>query len=117
MRYHPRKVDANQKEIVAALRRAGCTVELLHTVGRGCPDLLVGSHGQNWLMETKTVKAQTVFGDGVKGTHAATAARQKAWTQAWRGAPPLMVRTADEALSALGLLRERPKETGAERFL
>jgi hypothetical protein len=36
------KVDANQREVVAALRGAGASVQLLHAVGEGCPDLLVG---------------------------------------------------------------------------
>lgn len=35
------KVDDNQKEIVAALRAAGCGVLDLSAVGKGCPDLLV----------------------------------------------------------------------------
>ena len=47
------KVDANQPEIVAALRAAGCTVQHLHTVGHGCPDILVGYEGVNWLIEIK----------------------------------------------------------------
>ena len=47
------KVDANQPEIVAALRAVGATVQPLHTVGRGCPDLLVGWRGRNHLIEVK----------------------------------------------------------------
>lgn len=47
------KVDANQREIVAALRAAGCTVQHLHTVGKGCPDILVGYRGTNLLLELK----------------------------------------------------------------
>ena len=35
------RVDASQPMIVAALRKIGCSVLLLHRVGRGCPDLLV----------------------------------------------------------------------------
>lgn len=46
-------VDANQSEIVAAFRAAGCTVQLLHAVGKGCPDLLVGVGGFNLLVEVK----------------------------------------------------------------
>jgi DNA-binding NarL/FixJ family response regulator len=37
------KVDANQTEITAALRQMGATVQHIHTVGKGCPDLLVGA--------------------------------------------------------------------------
>lgn len=35
------RVDANQPEIVKALRRAGYHVTHLHTIGGGVPDLLV----------------------------------------------------------------------------
>ncbi len=38
----PRRVDANQVEIVAEFRRQGCSVLHLHTIGKGCPDILVG---------------------------------------------------------------------------
>lgn len=48
-----KRVDANQKGIVLALRQIGATVQPLHTVGRGCPDLLVGFRGRNWLIEVK----------------------------------------------------------------
>ena len=51
------KVDRNQSEIVAALRQAGATVEPLHTVGKGCPDLLVGFRGANYLLEVKDGQA------------------------------------------------------------
>ncbi len=47
------KVDDNQRAIVAALRERGATVQLLHAVGRGCPDLLVGYRGMNLLIEVK----------------------------------------------------------------
>lgn len=48
------RVDANQAEIVAALREIGASVLLLHTVGGGCPDLMVGYGGVNYLLEVKT---------------------------------------------------------------
>jgi hypothetical protein len=47
------KVDRNQAEIVAALRDIGATVQPLHAVGAGCPDLLVGFRGVNYLIEVK----------------------------------------------------------------
>ncbi len=52
MRYRA-KLDRNHTEVVNALRKAGCTVQSLATVGKGCPDLLVGREGRNWLMEVK----------------------------------------------------------------
>lgn len=47
------RVDANQPEVVAALRQMGCSVQPLHTVGKGCVDLLVGFRGVNVLIEVK----------------------------------------------------------------
>lgn len=50
----PKRVDANQRSIVADLRAIGATVEDLHEVGDGCPDIAVGFRGQNYLFEIKT---------------------------------------------------------------
>ena len=47
------KVDRNQSEIVDALRKIGATVQPLHSVGQGCPDLLVGYRRTNYLIEIK----------------------------------------------------------------
>lgn len=48
------KVDANQVEIVKALRQVGCSVVSLASVGKGVPDLLVSSpSGFLFLMEIK----------------------------------------------------------------
>lgn len=46
-------IDANQPEIVEYLRSLGMSVCLLHTVGKGVPDLLVGFRGRNVLLEVK----------------------------------------------------------------
>jgi hypothetical protein len=50
---HRGKIDANQPEIVRALRQAGASVLSLSNMGSGCPDLLVGIRGTNFLMEIK----------------------------------------------------------------
>ena len=47
------KIDANQTEIVKALRQVGASVQSLASTGKGCPDLLVGFRGVNWLLEIK----------------------------------------------------------------
>ena len=47
------RTDTNQAEIVSALRKKGCSVVCLHTVGKGCPDILAGYNGQNFLIEVK----------------------------------------------------------------
>lgn len=47
------KIDANQPEITQAFRSMGCSVQHLHSVGQGCPDLLVAIAGINFLVEVK----------------------------------------------------------------
>lgn len=87
------KVDRNQPEIVHALRAAGATVQPLHTVGDGCPDLLVGYRGINYVIEVKDWKA-------------APSARklnpaQVVWHDGWKGSVA-KVETAEAALSVIG---------------
>ena len=52
-----KRVDDNQSKIVKALRAEGWSVTHLHSVGKGCPDLLVGltKYGvkYNFLLEVK----------------------------------------------------------------
>lgn len=48
-----KRTDANQREIVAALRKCGASVFILSEVGKGCPDLLIGLCGKNYLGEVK----------------------------------------------------------------
>lgn len=71
------KVDVNQKEIVAAFRKFGCSVLMLHTVGSGCPDILVAKCKRNILIEIK---------DGRKplSARALTKDEQK-FHESWRG--------------------------------
>ncbi|MGB3205449.1 MAG: hypothetical protein WBB28_10705 [Crinalium sp.] len=47
------RTDANQRQIVEALRSLGCSVQHLHVIGRGCPDAIVGHAGVNYLIEIK----------------------------------------------------------------
>ena len=47
------RVDSNHAAVVQALRKIGCSVQSLASVGSGCPDLLVGYHGHNYLLEVK----------------------------------------------------------------
>lgn len=51
-----KRVDNNQKKIVEHLRRLGISVQHLHTIGQGCPDLLLGFRNQNYLIELKDGK-------------------------------------------------------------
>lgn len=47
------KIDANQSEIVAALRDAGVMVHPAHAMGDGFPDLVCGFRGRITLVEIK----------------------------------------------------------------
>ena len=47
------KIDGNHGQIVLALRRLGFSVLSLAAVGKGCPDLVVGKHSKNYLLEVK----------------------------------------------------------------
>lgn len=48
-----RRVDRNQPEIVAALRKCGFTVNHTHMVGNGFPDLCISRNGYTHLIEIK----------------------------------------------------------------
>ncbi|MFZ8927411.1 MAG: hypothetical protein ACO3CU_11710 [Candidatus Nanopelagicales bacterium] len=90
------KVDANQADIVAALRMAGATVQPLHAVGKGCPDLLVGYQRVNYLLEVK---------DGSKVPSAQKLTEdQVEWHELWRG-QAAVVNDVKSALTAIGALR------------
>jgi hypothetical protein len=83
------KVDANQTEIVKHLRALEASVQILSTVGKGCPDLLVGYEGHNILMEVKVKKGKLT-------------PDQVVWHNGWRGIV-IIVRTPAEAEAALRL--------------
>ena len=51
-----KKVDSNQAQIIADLKKNGVSVLNLSRVGGGCPDILVGWQGKNILIEIKTAK-------------------------------------------------------------
>ena len=47
------KIDVNQPALVEQIRDLGWTVQHLHTLGKGCPDIMVGAKGKNYLFEIK----------------------------------------------------------------
>lgn len=78
------RVDVNQPAVVKALRQAGYSVQHLHTIGKGCPDLLAAKHGINVLLEVKQ--------PGGKLTK-----DEQDWHARWEGAV-LIVYGADDAM-------------------
>lgn len=53
MSKYARRVDANQSDIVDALRAVGCFVHDCSAIGDGFPDLLCARAGRLWLVEVK----------------------------------------------------------------
>ena len=47
------RTDANHKSVSDAFKALGCDVVSLAAVGNGVPDLLIGIHGVNGLVEVK----------------------------------------------------------------
>jgi len=54
MTFQKKRVDLDQKKVISQLEGMGFSVLNLSAVGRGCPDLLVGKDGQNFLLEIKS---------------------------------------------------------------
>ena len=89
---HAARIDANQEQIVAALRAMGATVRIV-TQGNGLPDLLVGFRGVTILMEVKD-------GQKVPSARKLTLAEQKFFDE-WRGGIVAIVNSVDEAIDLL----------------
>lgn len=88
-------MDANQPEIVKALRQVGASVQPLHIVGQGCPDLLVGYRFRNYLIEVK---------DGSKPpSHRRLTPDQEDWYSRWRGQKAIAT-DIDSALRVIGAI-------------
>ena len=85
------RTDSNQSIIAKTLRRAGATVQTLHEVGNGVPDLLVGYKGKNFLLEVKTDKGQLNE-------------KQVEFFHNWKG-NCYVVRTEHAALQSIGAVR------------
>jgi hypothetical protein len=92
------RTDANQKQIVEALRKAGYTVEVTSQVGKGFPDIIVGGIHKatgkraNWLLEIK---------DGSQPpSKRKLTPDETAWHEKWRGLV-FVVNNLEEALTVL----------------
>jgi Holliday junction resolvase len=84
------KVDANQGQIVDALRAIGVSVQSLASIGKGCPDLIAAKGDKCWVIE-------------VKGEKGRLTPDQEKWIGNWRGVVHI-IRTVDEALKLVGVI-------------
>jgi hypothetical protein len=86
------RIDANQNDIVKALRAAGAVVRII-TQGDGIPDLLVAFQGQTILMELKD-------GNKCPSARKLTEAEQLFFDN-WIGGPLVIVISVEDALHQL----------------
>ena len=87
-----KRTDSNQGEIVQALRSCGASVQDLHALGHGCPDLAVGFRGINYLCE-------------IKSEHGKLTDDERDWHAAWKG-QVCVIRSIDDCLRLLGVVIE-----------
>ena len=86
------RTDANQSQIVEALRQSGCVVRCTHQLGGGFPDLcvFVPRSGKLCLIEVKSAGG-TLTDD------------EQRFFSEFAGAPVYIAYTVDEALAACGV--------------
>jgi Holliday junction resolvase len=82
-----RKVDGNQRDIIATFESCGFTVVNLSRVGEGCPDLLIGRAGKCWLVEAKNPEGRNRIEQS-----------QIDFAEAWNGPDIAIVRTVEDVV-------------------
>lgn len=89
---YAKRIDANQNDIVKALRDKGAYVRIV-TQGDGIPDLLVGYKGVTYLLEVKD-------GDKTPSKRKLTPHEQKFFDE-WTGGIVAIVTSVEDALSMI----------------
>jgi len=92
MTYYKKRVDENQKQLVHTFIALGASVLNLSTVGRGCPDLLIGYRGKSVLVEIK------------KDSKASYTDPQIKFMQEWRGGAVSRIDSVDAAIRLIKML-------------
>jgi len=108
------RIDENQPTIIKAFRDLGCSVQPLHTVGKGCPDLLVGLPS---IYGFGIGMARTILVE-IKNPSKPKSDRQKTkdqikWWDSWRGGNLYQVETVEDVLKICGM-NQYPRMHGAE---
>lgn len=93
------RVDGNQASIVDGLRDIGATVQVLSSVRGGCPDLLVGFRGANYLLEIKPGDLASTKRQNELTRH------ELGWHLHWNGQVD-KVESLEQALRVIGALVE-----------
>lgn len=85
---HAKKRDANEIHIIRTLQKVGASVQRLNE--KGCPDLLVGFRGRNYIIEVKNPKGKNTITED-----------QQRWLTAWQG-EAYIVTSPQTALEIIG---------------
>ena len=97
------RADANEPEIIEALKARGVSVTPMRMLGKGCPDLLCGHGGLTVLIEVKRDYHYDRGKRGVEHVIGKLTPDQERWHREWKGQPVVIARTPSEALAAFGL--------------
>ena len=90
------RVDANQQEIVNALRQIGAKVQSLAPIGQGIPDLLVAFRGVWYLGEVKRPRNE-------QHTKSELTPQERDWHTAFESYAPIQIwHSVQEALAGIG---------------
>ncbi len=82
-----KRVDDNQEQIMRDLRKVGCEVTSIASVGKGCPDLLISHEGYWFVFEIKD-------GSKVKSAQKLTK-DEKRWIERQKAPVHIITCTAD----------------------
>jgi len=91
------RTDANQTEIVKVFRKLGFSVAVTSMIGQGFPDIIIGKHKCNWLIEIKD-------GKKVLSQRDLTDDEEK-FISNWKGSV-FLVETIEQAIALAKLLDE-----------
>ena len=92
MTHYKKRVDENQSQIFHTFTALGASVCNLSTVGRGCPDALIGYRGKTVLVEIKS------------SIKAAFTEPQIKFMQKWRGGAISRIDSVDAAIRLIKML-------------
>ena len=92
MTHYKKRVDENQSQIFHTFIALGASVCNLSTVGRGCPDALIGYKGKTVLVEIK------------RDSKASYTEPQIKFMQNWRGGTISRIDSVDAAIRLIKML-------------
>ena len=93
MTYYAKRVDENQKTLIHTFIALGASVLNLSTVGRGCPDLLIGYRGKH------SILVEIKRDEKAKYTEP-----QEKFMQSWRGGAVVRIDSVDAAIRLIKML-------------